>query len=52
MAQETIHSGNGNRRAVLVALLGLAVFVGGIAWLGNSSAPDNTVPVATQGTGD
>lgn len=50
MAEDTVHAGRGNRRAVLVALLGLAVFVGGIAWLGNASGPEGVLPGATQGT--
>lgn len=46
MAQQTVHNG-GSRRGVIIALLVLAVFVLGIAMLGNGSKPDNLAPTAT-----
>ena len=45
MAQDTIHNG-GSGRGVVIALVALAVFVLGIAWLGNASAPDDIAPAA------
>ncbi|MEW9921409.1 hypothetical protein AB2B41_17510 [Marimonas sp. MJW-29] len=46
MAQNTIHDG-GSRRGLVIALLVLAVFVLGIAMLGNGSMPDDVTPTAT-----
>ena len=46
MAENTIHNG-GSRRGIIIALVVLAVFVGGIAMLGNGSTPDNVAPTAT-----
>ena len=45
MSDHTIHSGK-SRRGVILALIALAIFVGGVAILGNGSAPDAT-PRAT-----
>ena len=46
MAQDTIHNG-GSKRGIIIALVVLAVFVAGIAMLGNGSAPDSTVPATS-----
>ncbi|MFT6676765.1 MAG: hypothetical protein ACJAVM_002970 [Sulfitobacter sp.] len=45
MAGETIHHG-GTKRGLVIALLVLAVFVAGIAMLGNGSAP-NGIPTGS-----
>ena len=45
MSEHTIHSGK-SRRGVILALVALAIFVGGVAILGNSTSPDAT-PGAT-----
>ena len=50
MSENTIHSGKGTRRGVIIAAIVLALFVGGIAMLGNGSAPVETpeeAPAAT-----
>ncbi len=52
MAQQTIHSG-GSMRGVVIALVVIAVFVVGLAYLGNNSGPSGTLqedvaPVATE----
>ncbi len=46
MAQETIHNG-GSRRGIVIALVVLAVFVLGIAMLGNGSRPSDSTPGTT-----
>ncbi|MGJ8626672.1 MAG: hypothetical protein ACSHXB_06900 [Sulfitobacter sp.] len=52
MSENTIHSGNGSKRGVIIAIVILVIFVAGIAMLGNGSAPDDgSAPVAT-GTTD
>ena len=40
MSEDTIHSGKGHPRGIIIALVVLAIFVGGIAMLGNGSAPE------------
>lgn len=48
---DTIHSGNGSRRGVIIALVVLVIFIAGIAMLGNGSAPQEGVaPTATETT--
>lgn len=46
MAQQTIHNG-GSKRGIIIAVVVLAVFIAGIAMLGNGSAPDDLAPTAT-----
>ncbi|MFK7835272.1 MAG: hypothetical protein AB8B60_03535 [Sulfitobacter sp.] len=46
MAKESIYNG-GSRRGIVIALLVLAVFVLGIAMLGNGSAPSDLTPGTT-----
>ncbi len=41
MSQDTIHNGK-SRRGGVIALIVLAIFIGGVAMLGNGSAPDAT----------
>ena len=40
MAENTVHSGKGSSRGIILAVLGLALFVLGVEMLGNGSAPD------------
>jgi hypothetical protein len=52
MAQQTIHQG-GSMRGVVIALVVIAVFVLGLAMLGNSSGPsgvlqDDVAPVVQE----
>ena len=46
MSENTIHSGKGTSRGIILALAALAVFVVGIAMLGNGSAPEDAAPAA------
>ncbi|WP_162798275.1 hypothetical protein [Sulfitobacter sp. SK011] len=49
---ETIHSGNGTQRGVIIAIVVLVIFIAGIAMLGNGSAPtENAAPTAPAETG-
>ncbi|MGB3243228.1 MAG: hypothetical protein WBB25_01735 [Sulfitobacter sp.] len=41
MSGNTIHSGKGTQRGILIAAIVLALFIGGIAMLGNGSSPQN-----------
>jgi hypothetical protein len=48
---DTIHSGKGNGRGIIIALVVLFIFIAGIAMLGNGSAPqDGAAPTETQTT--
>lgn len=49
---ETIHSGKGTQRGVIIALVVLVIFIAGIAMLGNGSAPDDGAAPAETGTAD
>jgi len=46
MSESSIHNGK-SRRGIVIAILVLVIFIGGIAMLGNGSAPDATGTVAT-----
>tara|TARA_R110000787_G_scaffold133579_4_gene245968 strand:+ start:291 stop:458 length:168 start_codon:yes stop_codon:yes gene_type:complete len=52
MSENTIHSGNGTQRGVIIALVVLVIFVAGIAMLGNGSTPDVGAAPAETGTAD
>ena len=39
MSENTIHSGKGTSRGIILAVLALAIFVVGAAMLGNGSGP-------------
>lgn len=46
MSENTIHSGKGSSRGIILAVIALAIFVVGVAMLGNGSTPDDAVPAA------
>ncbi|MGJ8615738.1 MAG: hypothetical protein ACSHWS_02790 [Sulfitobacter sp.] len=49
MSEDTIHSGKGSQRGIIIALVVLVIFIAGIAMLGNGSAPDEgAVPAETE----
>lgn len=52
MSENTIHSGKGSRRGIIIAIVVLVIFVAGIAMLGNGSAPDEGAVPAATGTAD
>ncbi len=50
MSEDTIHSGKGTQRGIIIAVVVLVLFIAGIAMLGNGSAPDQDAAPAATGT--
>ncbi len=46
MSENTIHSGKGTQRGIILSVAAIAIFVVGAAMLGSGSAPDDAAPAA------
>ncbi|MBD3662439.1 hypothetical protein [Sulfitobacter aestuariivivens] len=50
MSEETFQSGRGSQRGIIIAVVALAIFVIGVAMLGNGSTPDDAATATGSAT--